>query len=218
MALEHGETAPLTILATWFTTPRAQPACEGHRHRGRPHPRHDADRHGTATRLRAILAATRARGCRSSKRLSARARRASRDPRPFRDGYHPVSSASRHVEVRGSPRPRTFDIVQNEADVRALGERARFGVASQTTQPLERVQRLVAMIRQRFPSRRSASSTPCACRPSAQKPHRARPPVRRRHRHRRRQQQQHERAGDPVELSVPRTPRSMRGRSQRSGL
>ena len=71
----------------------------------------------------------------------------------LRDGYHPVIIGQRgHVEVRGLTEDLDhFDIVQNEDDVRALGERPRFGVAAQTTQPLERVQRLVALIGERFP-------------------------------------------------------------------
>lgn len=71
----------------------------------------------------------------------------------LRDGYHPVIIGQRgHVEVRGLTEDLDhFDIVQTEDDVRALAERPRFGVAAQTTQPLERVQRLVALIRERFP-------------------------------------------------------------------
>ena len=71
----------------------------------------------------------------------------------IRDGYHPVIIGQRgHVEVRGlTDDLDQFDIVHSEDDVRALGQRPRFGVAAQTTQRLERVQRLVALIRERFP-------------------------------------------------------------------
>ncbi len=40
-----------------------------------------------------------------------------------------------------------FDVVLTEDDVAGLRERARFGVAAQTTQPIDRVRRLVAAYR-----------------------------------------------------------------------
>jgi len=71
----------------------------------------------------------------------------------LRDGYHPVIIGQRgHVEVRGLTEDLdAFDVVLTEDDVRALEPRPRIGVASQTTQPIERVQYLVRLIRQRFP-------------------------------------------------------------------
>jgi 4-hydroxy-3-methylbut-2-enyl diphosphate reductase len=70
-----------------------------------------------------------------------------------RDGYHPVIVGQRHhVEVRGLTGDLDeFDVVLDEADVQRLVERPRFGVAAQTTQPLERVRWLTGLIRQRFP-------------------------------------------------------------------
>ena len=70
-----------------------------------------------------------------------------------RDGYHPVIIGQRnHVEVRGLTGDLdTFDVVLTEADVGQLVERPRLGVAAQTTQPSDRVQRLTRLIRQRFP-------------------------------------------------------------------
>jgi 4-hydroxy-3-methylbut-2-enyl diphosphate reductase len=70
-----------------------------------------------------------------------------------RDGYHPVVIGQRdHVEVRGLTEDLdNFHVVLNEDDVQALDGYPRIGVAAQTTQPLERVQRLVALIRRRFP-------------------------------------------------------------------
>jgi len=70
-----------------------------------------------------------------------------------RQGYHPVIIGKRdHVEVRGLTGDlETFDVILTEADVAALGERPRFGVIAQTTQPIERVRHLAALIRQRFP-------------------------------------------------------------------
>ena len=70
-----------------------------------------------------------------------------------RDGYHPVIIGQRgHVEVRGLTEDLDdFDVVLDEDDVRALTPRPRFGVAAQTTQPIEKVRRLVSCIQQRFP-------------------------------------------------------------------
>ncbi len=68
-------------------------------------------------------------------------------------GYHPVIIGKRdHTEVRGLTEDLTeFDVVLTEADVAALRPRPRFGVIAQTTQPVERVQQLVGLIRARFP-------------------------------------------------------------------
>jgi 4-hydroxy-3-methylbut-2-enyl diphosphate reductase len=70
-----------------------------------------------------------------------------------RDGYHPVIIGQRaHVEVRGLTEDLdAFDVVLNEEDVLRLDEHPRIGIAAQTTQSLERVQHLVALIRRRFP-------------------------------------------------------------------
>jgi 4-hydroxy-3-methylbut-2-enyl diphosphate reductase len=69
-----------------------------------------------------------------------------------RDGYHPVIVGQRgHVEVRGMTDDLdAFDVVLNEADVAALAARPRFGVAAQTTQPIDKVRHLVGCIRRRF--------------------------------------------------------------------
>jgi 4-hydroxy-3-methylbut-2-enyl diphosphate reductase len=71
-----------------------------------------------------------------------------------RDGYHPVIVGKRdHVEVRGLTEDLAdFDVVLSEADVFDLREQARFGVAAQTTQPIERVRGLVELLRRRFPN------------------------------------------------------------------
>ena len=70
-----------------------------------------------------------------------------------RDGYHVVIVGQRnHVEVRGLTGDLDrFDVVLEDADVLALEEHPRIGVAAQTTQPLEKVRRLVDLIRNRFP-------------------------------------------------------------------
>jgi 4-hydroxy-3-methylbut-2-enyl diphosphate reductase len=69
------------------------------------------------------------------------------------DGYHPVIVGQRgHVEVRGLTGDlAAFDVVLDEADVLDLEAHARIGVVAQTTQPIERVRRLVGLIRARFP-------------------------------------------------------------------
>jgi 4-hydroxy-3-methylbut-2-enyl diphosphate reductase len=71
-----------------------------------------------------------------------------------RAGYHPVVVGKRdHVEVRGLTEDlEEFDVVLSEADVFELKERPRFGVAAQTTQPIEKVRGLVELIRRRFPA------------------------------------------------------------------
>jgi 4-hydroxy-3-methylbut-2-enyl diphosphate reductase len=70
-----------------------------------------------------------------------------------REGYHPVIVGKRdHVEVRGLTEDLDdFDVVLDAEDVTRLDERPRFGVAAQTTQPIERVHALVDLIRRRFP-------------------------------------------------------------------
>ena len=45
-----------------------------------------------------------------------------------------------------------FDVVLSEGDVLQLQERPRFGLAAQTTQPIEKVRQLAGLIRQRFPN------------------------------------------------------------------
>jgi 4-hydroxy-3-methylbut-2-enyl diphosphate reductase len=70
-----------------------------------------------------------------------------------RQGFHPVLIGKRdHVEVRGMTEDLAdFDVVLTEADIFELKERPRFGMAAQTTQPIERVRLLVELIRIRFP-------------------------------------------------------------------
>jgi 4-hydroxy-3-methylbut-2-enyl diphosphate reductase len=74
--------------------------------------------------------------------------------RLVREGYHPVIVGKRdHVEVRGMTEDLAeFDVVLSETDVFELRERARFGVAAQTTQPIEKVRGLVELLRRRFPN------------------------------------------------------------------
>jgi len=87
-----------------------------------------------------------------------------------RDGYHPVIIGQRgHVEVRGLTEDLDdFDVVLDEADIRALAPRPRIGVAAQTTQPIDRVRRLVAGIRQRFAGA-DVRFVDTVCRPTKQR-------------------------------------------------
>ena len=91
-----------------------------------------------------------------------------------RDGYHPVIVGKReHVEVRGLTEDLAdFDVVLSEADVLALRERARFGVAAQTTQPIEKVRALVRLIYRRFPGS-EVRFIDTVCRPTKQRQHSA---------------------------------------------
>ncbi|HVU09381.1 MAG TPA: 4-hydroxy-3-methylbut-2-enyl diphosphate reductase [Verrucomicrobiae bacterium] len=68
------------------------------------------------------------------------------------DGFHPVVIGQRdHVEVHGLTEDfEDCDVVICEDDVVRLRERPRFGVISQTTQPIEKVRRLVQLLRARF--------------------------------------------------------------------
>jgi 4-hydroxy-3-methylbut-2-enyl diphosphate reductase len=91
-----------------------------------------------------------------------------------REGYHPLIIGKRdHVEVRGLTGDlETFDVVLTEADVAGLAERPRFGVIAQTTQPVERVRRLAALIRQRFPDS-EVRLVDTVCQPTKQRQHAA---------------------------------------------
>lgn len=68
-------------------------------------------------------------------------------------GYHPVIIGQRgHVEVNGLTEDLAeCDLVLAESDIEEMVERKKFGVVAQTTQPVERVHRLTALIRRRFP-------------------------------------------------------------------
>jgi len=90
------------------------------------------------------------------------------------EGFHPVVIGKRgHVEVRGLTEDYPeFDIVLSEDDVAQLPERPRFGVVAQTTQPIERVRHLTALLRQRFP-RSEVRFVDTVCQPTKQRQHAA---------------------------------------------
>ena len=89
-------------------------------------------------------------------------------------GFHPVIIGKRdHVEVRGMTEDlAAYDVVLSEADVAELNERPQFGVAAQTTQPIERVRYLAGLIRQRFPNS-EVRFIDTVCQPTKQRQHAA---------------------------------------------
>ncbi len=84
--------------------------------------------------------------------------------------YHPVIIGKRdHVEVRGMTEDLAeFDVVLSAEDVERLAERPRFGIAAQTTQPIDRVHELVELIRRRFP-RSEVRFEDTVCQPTKQR-------------------------------------------------
>jgi 4-hydroxy-3-methylbut-2-enyl diphosphate reductase len=86
------------------------------------------------------------------------------------EGFHPVIVGRRdHVEVRGLTEDLAeFDVVLSEADVFELKERPRFGVAAQTTQPIETVRGLVDAMCRRFPNA-EVRFIDTVCRPTKQR-------------------------------------------------
>ena len=85
-------------------------------------------------------------------------------------GFHPVVVGKRdHVEVRGLTGDFSeCDVVLTPEEVDALQERSRFGVISQTTQPIEKVRELVDRLRQKFP-RSEVRFIDTVCQPTKQR-------------------------------------------------
>jgi 4-hydroxy-3-methylbut-2-enyl diphosphate reductase len=86
------------------------------------------------------------------------------------DGFHPVIIGQRgHVEVRGLTGDLAeFDVVLTAADVQALSERPRFGLAAQTTQPVERVRQIAGLVTRQFP-RSEIRVVDTICQPTKQR-------------------------------------------------
>lgn len=86
------------------------------------------------------------------------------------DGFHPVIIGQRnHVEVRGLTEDLAeFDVVLSGEEIHQLHERPRFGVAAQTTQPIERVRELVQCLREAFPHS-EVRFTDTVCRPTKER-------------------------------------------------
>jgi 4-hydroxy-3-methylbut-2-en-1-yl diphosphate reductase len=91
-----------------------------------------------------------------------------------REGFHPVVIGKRdHVEVRGLTEDLDdFDVVLSENDIMELKERPRFGVAAQTTQPIEKVRLLANFLRCRFPNS-EVRFIDTVCQPTKQRQHAA---------------------------------------------
>jgi len=85
-------------------------------------------------------------------------------------GFHPVIiGRSGHVEVRGLTEDlAAYDVVLNEADIDVLEDRPRFGVMSQTTQPIARVRALVEYLQARFP-KTEVRFVDTVCKPTKQR-------------------------------------------------
>ncbi|MDC0143062.1 4-hydroxy-3-methylbut-2-enyl diphosphate reductase [Verrucomicrobia bacterium] len=85
-------------------------------------------------------------------------------------GFHPVIiGRTGHVEVRGLTEDlAAYDVVLNEADIDVLEDRPRFGVMSQTTQPIARVRALVEYLQARFP-RAEVRFVDTVCKPTKQR-------------------------------------------------
>ncbi|HCN76413.1 MAG TPA: 4-hydroxy-3-methylbut-2-enyl diphosphate reductase [Verrucomicrobiales bacterium] len=84
-----------------------------------------------------------------------------------REGCHPVViGQANHVEVRGltGDFPGAF-VIETGADAAALPFRERYGIVSQTTQPLERVLALVEVVKRRHPGAQ-ARFMDTVCRPT----------------------------------------------------
>jgi 4-hydroxy-3-methylbut-2-enyl diphosphate reductase len=157
LALEHADVGPLTILGDLVHNPTVLEALDA---KGIAVAQDVADvrtptlmvsAHGTSERA---LARTRALGFNVVEATCPLVHVAHRAVAALaRDGYHVVIVGHRaHVEVRVLTGDLDrFDVVLEEDDVFALDAHPKIGVAAQTTQPLEKVHRVVALIRQRFP-------------------------------------------------------------------
>lgn len=86
------------------------------------------------------------------------------------EGCYPVVIGQRnHVEVRGVTEDLAeHSVILNAEDVASLPERARYGIIAQTTQPVDRVCRLVALVQLRFP-KAEVKYVDTVCRPTKQR-------------------------------------------------
>ncbi|HEU4893974.1 MAG TPA: 4-hydroxy-3-methylbut-2-enyl diphosphate reductase [Vicinamibacterales bacterium] len=159
LAFEHADAGPLTILGDLVHNPTVLSALEAKGIAVAPDearvntPTVMVTAHGTSERT---LARTRALGLTVVEATCPLVRVAHRAVAALvRHGCHVVIVGQRnHVEVRGLTDDLdrgAFDVVLEDADVLALDEHPRFGVAAQTTQPIEKVRHVVDMIRRRFP-------------------------------------------------------------------
>jgi 4-hydroxy-3-methylbut-2-enyl diphosphate reductase len=174
LALEHADAGPLTILGDLVHNPSVLTTLEA---KGIVAAREPAEvttqtvmvtAHGTSDRS---LARTRAMGLTVVEATCPLVRAAHRGVMALaRDGYHVVIVGKRdHVEVLGLTGDLDrFDVVLEDEDVLALEEHPRIGVAAQTTQAVEKVRRVVDLIRQRFP-RAEVRLIDTVCRPTKER-------------------------------------------------
>ena len=174
LALRHADSAPLTILGDLVHNPTVLAALSD---KGIATAGHVSDvgtqtvmitAHGASARA---LAATRARGLDIVEATCPLVHVAHRAIRALvRDGYHPVIIGQRHhVEVLGMTEDLDdFHVVLRDHDVEELAGHPRLGVAAQTTQPVERVRHLVALIRRRWPQA-DVRFTDTVCEPTKQR-------------------------------------------------
>jgi 4-hydroxy-3-methylbut-2-enyl diphosphate reductase len=160
LALHHADAGPLTILGDLVHNPTVLRDLDARRVSVVQNPAHVktatvmVTAHGTSERT---LERTRALGLTVVEATCPLVRVAHRAVAALvRDGYHVVIVGQPdHVEVRGLTGDLdrdAFDVVLEDRDILALEEHPRIGVAAQTTQPLERVRRVVGQIRRRFPA------------------------------------------------------------------
>jgi len=174
LALAHADAGPLTILGELVHNPAVLSVLEA---RGISIA-HDAAHvdtpvvmvtaHGTSQRT---LARTRALGLTVVEATCPLVRVAHNAVAALAgEGYHVVIVGQRdHVEVRGLTGDlEHFDVVLDEHDVLAIEEHSRFGVAAQTTQPVEKVRHLVDLIRRRFP-RSEVRFVDTVCKPTKER-------------------------------------------------
>lgn len=157
LAVEHADAGPLTILGDLVHNPTVLATLEekgvavAHDVADVRTPTVMVTAHGTSQRT---LARTRALGLTVVEATCPLVHVAHRAVAALvRDGYHIVIIGQRdHVEVRGLTGDLDrFDVVLDDDDVLKLEAHPRIGVAAQTTQAVEKVRRLVAHIRRRFP-------------------------------------------------------------------
>jgi len=174
LALQQAETQPLTILGDLVHNETVLAALQERGIRLQHDPATVATptvmitAHGASQRM---LNRVRARGLNVTEATCPLVHFAHRAvSRLVQEGYHPVIVGKRdHVEVRGLTEDlEEFDVVLCETDVNQLQERPRFGIAAQTTQPVERVQHIVSLIRRRFP-RSEIRFIDTVCQPTKQR-------------------------------------------------
>src|SRR5688572_10285779 len=174
LALEHAEGGPLTILGDLVHNPTILSALETKGIVVAQSVAHVTTStvmvtaHGTSGRT---LARTRALGLTVVDATCPLVHTAHRAVAALvRDGYHVVIVGQRdHVEVRGLTGDLDrFDVVLEDADVLALEEHPRLGVAAQTTQSVEKVRHLVDLIRRRFP-RSDVRFVDTVCKPTKER-------------------------------------------------